>query len=355
MLVPARSATHVVCDACHEGHVEEVVRITGGKGDVRFRICCPDAGWVEVPTDRLRQWTIDLPKIVSLMAEGLGLVESPEEIIPGIGWRIGTVEIAGQRYGIAFIRNAGTDLAANVQRLAQLLPPPRTIVVGIRELGDRCSEFAAAATLPFAFSFNEQGFSFLVDQVRSILSTNAIIGGHVFQLRGEMWILSYGGDSVYLNDIVGLGYIRRLLMEPNRDIPAVALLAARAGIDPRIPTGSAGEILDDEGRRRFGNRYRELGEELAEAQGDNDPARIEKARGEMEILAAELANAMGLGGRKRKKEDADRVRKSVSMAVSRAIDAIRPDHERLARHLDASISSGRTFRYAPEQPIDWLL
>jgi len=54
LLVPARTATHVTCDACHDDHIEEVVRIKDGKGVVSFRIPCPDAGWVEVSGERLR-------------------------------------------------------------------------------------------------------------------------------------------------------------------------------------------------------------------------------------------------------------------------------------------------------------
>ena len=68
ILVPARTATHVVCDACHDDHVEEVTRIKGPKGDVSFRIRCPDAGWVIVADERLRQWTIDVRRLVALLA-----------------------------------------------------------------------------------------------------------------------------------------------------------------------------------------------------------------------------------------------------------------------------------------------
>jgi hypothetical protein len=53
-LVPARPATHVTCDACHDDHIEEFTRIKNSKGAVSFPIYCPDAGWVDVPENRLR-------------------------------------------------------------------------------------------------------------------------------------------------------------------------------------------------------------------------------------------------------------------------------------------------------------
>jgi hypothetical protein len=73
-----------------------------------------------------------------------------------------------------------------------------------------------------------------------------------------------------------MGYIARLLMEPNVSIPAVTLLAARAVIDPLVATGSSGEFLDDEAREKYGKRYRALLEDLADARENNDLGEIEK-------------------------------------------------------------------------------
>ncbi|MCO6439012.1 MAG: hypothetical protein J5J06_18110 [Phycisphaerae bacterium] len=94
-------------------------------------------------------------------------------------------------------------------------------------------------------------------------------------------------------------------------------------------------------------------EDLDEATAHNDIGRIEKLKAELESLGTELASATGLGGRTRQKTDADKVRKSVSMAVSRDIDRIKDQHIALGRHLAAFINSGYTFRYSPEPPVDW--
>jgi hypothetical protein len=176
----------------------------------------------------------------------------------------------------------------------------------------------------------------------------------VFRRNGEYWRLTFDGRTVDMKDSVGLAYICRLLNEPNRDIPAVSLLAARAGIDPRAASGSSGKLLEEADREKYGRLYRESSEELEDAKKNNDLGRIAKLQTQMDGLASELARATGLGGRSREKTDADKVRKSVSMAVSRDIERIAGKHAALGRHLQIAISSGYTFRYAPEQPIDWL-
>jgi len=71
-------------------------------------------------------------------------------------------------------------------------------------------------------------------------------------------------------------------------------------------------------------------------------------------VAVFVGSATGLGGRSRAKFDAERVRKPVSMAVSRDIKKIAKRHEALGRHLDAAIDPGLTFRYAPERDPNWL-
>ena len=87
-----------------------------------------------------------------------------------------------------------------------------------------------------------------------------------------------------------MGYIARLLMEPNASIPAVTVLAARASIDLSVATDSSGEILNDETRKRYRRRHRELVEDLAEAKENNDLRRIETLESEMEGLTNELAS-----------------------------------------------------------------
>jgi predicted transcriptional regulator len=177
---------------------------------------------------------------------------------------------------------------------------------------------------------------------------------HVFQCWGQRWVVKFQGETRIMDDVRGMFYIARLLVEPNRDVLAVSLLAAAAGIDPRVATGTSGQLLTAETHAEYKKKYDEAQEELDDAQQCNDLNRIERAQRDLDALGTEIARATGLGGRKREKTDADKVRKSVSMAVSRAIESIGKEHESLGRHLTTAISSGIFFRYAPDREIVWL-
>jgi hypothetical protein len=176
----------------------------------------------------------------------------------------------------------------------------------------------------------------------------------VFRRLAQVWVLKYEREMILMEDARGLSYLARLLADPGRIVPAASLLAALAGIDPRITTGSSGHLLDDETFVKYKRRYTELEEELEEAENHNDLGRVAKLKSERDALGMELARAYGLAGRKRERTDVERVRKSVSMAVKRAIDSIRDQHAVLGRHLRNSISPGLTFSYDPERETEWL-
>lgn len=176
----------------------------------------------------------------------------------------------------------------------------------------------------------------------------------VFRRLGQVWVIKYDRSMILMQDARGLSYLARLLADANRIVPAASLLAAVAGIDPRITSGSSGRLLDDQAMAKYKQRYSELQEELEEAESSNDLGGIAKVQAEMEAFGTEIARATGLGGKKRERTDAEKVRKAVSMAVTRAIDSIRDEHAGLGQHLQNSISPGLTFRYAPERDPDWL-
>jgi hypothetical protein len=77
---------------------------------------------------------------------------------------------------------------------------------------------------------------------------------------------------------------------------------------------------------------------------------------EQEFLAAELAGALGLGGRARLEADpVERARKAVSMRIRTALKAIGEVNPGLARHLARSVATGRLCAYHPEQPVTWRM
>lgn len=353
----AESVNAVLCPNCHE-HVDEVIVLDGPGGEPRFCIPCPESLRAEIAPERLRQWRVDRDRLVELLADALSPGALPQAIVPGMAWCLGHLSVAGAAYNVVFLRMArGQELHEAMGNIARLLPPARTVL--LVALTDRAGEicrddFAGVVPLARCCRLADGAIRLDTDSLKASLHADPRAAAFVFRREGQMWTISFEGESVHMKDSVGLAYIARLLAEPHRDTPAVSLLAARAGIDPQVAAGSTGEVLDDEARRAYQRRYTDLVEDLAEAEKNNDLGNIEKLQAEMDQLATELAGATGLGGRSRKKTDAEKVRKSVSMAVARAIESIQAEHSPLARHLTAFISSGIVFRYSPDPSIEWL-
>lgn len=91
------NATTVVCDACHDGHAEEVVCVQSPEGTpVRAYIWCPHAGRVCVPLDRLKQWRVDFDGLAGAVADALELAGNVEEVVSGRVWLLGKATIAGK-------------------------------------------------------------------------------------------------------------------------------------------------------------------------------------------------------------------------------------------------------------------
>ncbi|MCL6546639.1 MAG: hypothetical protein K6T61_15565 [Bryobacteraceae bacterium] len=101
------NATTVVCDACPEGHVEDVVFIESPPGShIRSYIHCPEAGRVNVPMDRLKQWAVDFHGLARAAAIGLDLAGEVEEIVRARLWFLGKTTIGGRSREVFLARGA---------------------------------------------------------------------------------------------------------------------------------------------------------------------------------------------------------------------------------------------------------
>jgi len=127
-----------------------------------------------------------------------------------------------------------------------------------------------------------------------------------------------------------------------------------AGLAEETSTGSIGEVVDMEALRGYHHRLQEIDEEIEEAISLHDPARQEKLGSEREAILTQMKSAQGLGGRIRQQFDAERSRKTVCKAISRAIEAIQKVHPELGLHLHKSINLGLEVCCSPDVVIDWL-
>jgi hypothetical protein len=196
---------------------------------------------------------------------------------------------------------------------------------------------------------------------------------NLFRREGEYWTVVFEGSVVRLKDIKGLRHLARLLAHPGREFHAVDLEAAEAPATPAAPLGArpsggepelavrrnlgdAGALLDATAKAAYHARLTELRAELAEAEGGNDPVRAARARAEQDFLVAELARAVGLGGRDRRAAShAERARLNATRAIRAAMANLARANPALGRHLAATIRTGRYCAYTPDPraPITW--
>jgi DNA-binding response OmpR family regulator len=203
--------------------------------------------------------------------------------------------------------------------------------------------------------------------------------GATFRREGEYWTLAYHGTVCRLKDTKGLHYLAVLLGRPGEACHAVALVTAVDQPQALQATtsasalsgdqwaaqhlhvgglGDAGVVLDAQAKAAYKHRLDELRDNLAEAQRFHDLARATHVQAELDFLTAELAAAVGLGGRDRHvAASTERARLMVTKAIRAALRNISASHPALGHHLTTSITTGAFCMYTPDptSPLSWLL
>lgn len=168
---------------------------------------------------------------------------------------------------------------------------------------------------------------------------------------GDVWAIAWGGNRQHLKHAKGLADIATLVQNPGTGIAALALAEGA----PRLGSSvTAQPLLDEQARREFRQRLRDIDTELGEAEAHGDLARQAKLSEERQALLSELSAAAGLGMRRRAfPSDAERARKAVTARLRDAIARVRSVHPSLGEHLDGAITTGLTCVYRPTRPIRW--
>jgi tetratricopeptide (TPR) repeat protein len=187
-------------------------------------------------------------------------------------------------------------------------------------------------------------------------------GTAVFRRDGDMRVVAFAGHSVTVRDLKGHRYLARLLAAPGRELHVLDMVAVEQGT---LPTGDAAVVgdadlevevaggglpaLDAQARDAYRRRLLEVEEDLEDAHRCNDLARAELAARDRDYLVAELARAVGLGGRLRAVgSDAERARTAVARTLRYAIDQLTGHHPTLAAHLDSCVQTGTYCSYRPD-------
>jgi tetratricopeptide (TPR) repeat protein len=214
---------------------------------------------------------------------------------------------------------------------------------------------AAAALLRRAVEEADALGMAIADQARALLAEHDRPRGHtelVFRRAGEVWEVGDALTPVRLRDAKGLRYVAELLARPGVDVAAADL----AGVAGNL--GDAGPALDASAKDAYRRRLEDLRSEQEDAERWNDPERAARARAELDAIGAELASAVGLGGRDRRAaSSAERARISVTKAIRTAVKRIAGHDPQLAELLDRSIKTGTFCRYEPpgRESVTWQL
>ena len=210
----------------------------------------------------------------------------------------------------------------------------------------------------------------LPQAVPSPVAVEAPLEGSLVR-EGEVWRFTLGARVVRVRDSKGVRHLARLLAAPAREIHALELVRegggerGEAGAGEAMATGElaladpgagSGPMLDDAAKSAYRRRLGDLEEELEEAERWRDPERAAGARAEIDFITAELAAAVGLGGRDRRAgADAERARVNVTRAVRTAIRRVTEADQELGAELEVTVRTGSFCVYVPDprRPVAW--
>lgn len=113
-LIPAETASRILCPECGE-HEEEVVVAEGPGGLPRFFVPCPEVLRAPVSVDDLRQWAVHANAIAESLAKTLALSGRCTELAPERLWRLGRTNWQGASRDLMFARGLHWDDAAAVR------------------------------------------------------------------------------------------------------------------------------------------------------------------------------------------------------------------------------------------------
>ena len=205
-----------------------------------------------------------------------------------------------------------------------------------------------------------EGWYQTIEAFRKTLKPDNMVAAPPFEFRkkGDMWVIRFDEEDMYLKDSVGLQCIGQLLAKPDDPVFVMELRAVLNGQKPDlIPQPHAREdAVDQVTLSNLKHRYLELQSELEEAQRDGNEIMEEETEREMESIIQYLGQVKAVGGTTRKVNDEiEKARSATSKAFWRSVNQIRNELPKLAEHLEKSCVVGMVCNYTPEQKFDWVL
>ena len=321
------------------------------EGDYHYPVCLTE--------DDVRQYEVSLPRIVTRLRgengiEGTGFQNDDGLIALGRKRVDGVVTIAvflslpnGHEEAI-LARTHRLRLGGSTEKVVLVVPrSPALSSEGQRILNE-------SGIRILSLTESAKRGDMVLDWKSALQPPEELAATHPFYLfrqSGQVWTLVFEGRSTTIKDSKGLSYIAHLLQNPGQECYAADLFVAVTGGDKVLPLGSAGEVLDSKAMDEYRSHVKDLEDQLAEAERNNDLGKKPVLQQELEQLTDQILAAKGFAGRSRTThDDREKLRKSVSMAIDRSIKIIRKHLPALADHLHSHVDRGTFLSYRGNLP-----
>jgi hypothetical protein len=196
---------------------------------------------------------------------------------------------------------------------------------------------------------------------------------NIFTSQAGKWTLRFDGQETQLRDSIGLSHIHALLDHQAEFLAASTLVMKAQGeavdcvsvaelqdaqdqcTSLSLDSQFKDEILPRRDRQWIIDRQEKLRGEMEASRANGEVERAEAALEDLEKIEQFLRKYRFGNHHAGFINQAERNRKSVKAAITRAILSIEKVHPTLARHLENSIETGSQCRYQPEKEVSWIL
>jgi len=308
-----------------------------------------------VTKDELLLYEVEVRRLAEDLSQILGLAPR----FDGLGhatWSLGEYPAVGTRRisVLLAIPNSSAELSRITARLPSgpviLLTPTRDLHGPEVDETLRRTEVQLAGLSDFLGGAPDGRLVAYDAALRTLLQCREDVA--VFRPDGRVWELRFRGEPVHLPNEVGFSYIAVLLRFAHSDFHVSELQAVAFRLE-KVPTlASAESVLSVAAGRSLRNELQRLKELRPEVTKREIREELEE---KIKQIQAELNRAWRPNRRpKELGAESEKLRKSVSAAINRAIVNIRASHDDLANHLDGFIKRGVYFSYKPDSDIVWL-
>jgi hypothetical protein len=202
---------------------------------------------------------------------------------------------------------------------------------------------------------------------------------NIFQFNGKIWTLRFDGKLVTERDKVGMHYIHTQLQKPFIGVKSSELVAAINC--HQFNCVKPEQVLVQDYDENSPKNSKLSPADSIPVDAKVDMTALQQIRKQVKVLKGELESYLANGEELAAKEAEDEIkkinkylkescikvrsgiftsagdknRKSVSVAIARAIRSIEKVHPALAKHLKNSIKTGFSCCYTPEKETEWVL